>query len=147
MKLTKILTILLLTFFFHSIAKANDINTFEIEGISIGDNLLDHYSLEHINNFDKEYYPKSKKFYEQYIYWPEKGDFNIYEGMQVTGNAAVTLSRGKVVWENGETKTVRGAGRYINRPPFPPYWDALMKKSRMDEPSAVARVLPEKITE
>ena len=76
--------IVIFIFFLQSLSKANETNTFQIEGISIGDNLLDHYSLEHINNFDKEYYPKSKKFYEQYIYWPEKGDFNIYEGLTIS---------------------------------------------------------------
>ena len=35
-------------------------------------------------------------------------DFNIYEGMEITGNAAVTLSRGRVVWEDGQLKTERG---------------------------------------
>ena len=40
-------------------------------------------------------------------------DFSIYEGMTVTGIPAVTISQGNVVYENGELKTVRGAGRYI----------------------------------
>ena len=29
-------------------------------------------------------------------------DFNIFEGMEVYGVADYTLSRGRVVWENGE---------------------------------------------
>ena len=44
-------------------------------------------------------------------------DVNIYEGMEITGDAAVMLSRGIVVWENDQRKTVRGRGRYVNRPP------------------------------
>ena len=55
-------------------------------------------------------------------------DFNIYEGMEVQGVAAVTLSRGEVIWSNGELKTVRGAGRYINRPCFPSYYDAINQR-------------------
>ena len=47
--------IIIFTFFLQSILKANETNTFQIEGISIGDNLLDHFTLEHINSFDKEY--------------------------------------------------------------------------------------------
>jgi dihydropyrimidinase len=43
---------------------------------------------------------------------------NIFEGMQVAGIALYTVSRGKVVWENGVLHTVRGAGRYIPRPCF-----------------------------
>lgn len=34
-------------------------------------------------------------------------DFNIFEGMEVTGVAEVTISRGEVVWENGELKCVQ----------------------------------------
>jgi dihydropyrimidinase len=43
-------------------------------------------------------------------------DFNIFEGMQVTGNVSHTISRGKVVYANGELFVTRGAGRYIERP-------------------------------
>ena len=80
----RILLILILTFSFHSLTKADDINDFEIEGISIGDNLLDHFSLEHIQNFEKEYYPASKKFYEQYIFYSENGTFEIYDSLTIT---------------------------------------------------------------
>ena len=80
----KFIIIIIFIFFLQSILKANETNTFQIEGISIGDNLLDHFSLEHINSFDKEFYPKSKKFYEQYIYWPEKGDFEIYDSLTIS---------------------------------------------------------------
>lgn len=66
-------------------------------------------------------------------------DFNIYEGMEITGNAAVTMSRGRVVWEKGELKTERGTGRYIKRPPFAPFWDAQNKRNARNEPTAVDR--------
>lgn len=66
-------------------------------------------------------------------------DFNIYEGMEITGNAAVTMSRGRVVWEKGELKTERGTGRYIQRPPFAPFWDAQNKRNARNEPTAVDR--------
>ena len=69
-------------------------------------------------------------------------DFNIFEGMEVTGNAGVTISRGTVVWENGQLKTTEGAGRYINRPPFPEYWDSVMKRNELAEPTKVERTLP-----
>ena len=51
-------------------------------------------------------------------------DFNIYEGMKVVGNPAVTLSRGQVVWENDQLHTVRGAGKYVMRPPKAGFWAA-----------------------
>jgi dihydropyrimidinase len=37
-------------------------------------------------------------------------DFNIFEGMEVTGCASHTISRGKVVYANGELNVERGAG-------------------------------------
>jgi dihydropyrimidinase len=66
-------------------------------------------------------------------------DFNIYEGMEVVGNASVTLSRGMVVWENDTLKTERGRGRYINRAPFAQYWASQTKRNEAAEPSAVER--------
>ena len=66
-------------------------------------------------------------------------DFNIYEGMEITGNAAVTISRGRVVWENDELKTERGAGKYVNRPAFASFWDAQNKRNALAEPSPVDR--------
>ena len=66
-------------------------------------------------------------------------DFNIYEGMEITGNAAVTISRGRVVWENDELKTERGTGKYVNRPAFASFWDAQNKRNALAEPSPVDR--------
>jgi dihydropyrimidinase len=70
-------------------------------------------------------------------------DFNIYEGMTVTGNAATTLSRGKVVWEKDQLKTDKGWGKYVSRPCFPEYWAAQKAKNRLGEPIAVKRSRPE----
>ena len=50
------ITILILFFSFHSFVRAGDIKEIEIEGMSIGDNLLDHFNLDHIKNFDKEFF-------------------------------------------------------------------------------------------
>ena len=66
-------------------------------------------------------------------------DFNIYEGMEVTGIPSITLSRGRVVWENGELKTERGSGKYIDRPPFPYYWDAIEKRNALNKQTPVLR--------
>ncbi len=57
-------------------------------------------------------------------------DFNIFEGMEVTGVAAVTLSRGSVVWQDGQLKTVRGAGKYLDRPCNAPYWAAQRARNK-----------------
>ena len=66
-------------------------------------------------------------------------DFNIFEGMKVRGANIATLSQGKVVYQDGELRVERGAGRYINRPVYAPYYEALEKTIRRNEPQAVAR--------
>ena len=66
-------------------------------------------------------------------------DYNIFEGMTVTGCASHTLSQGKVVYADGKLDVERGAGRYIPRPPFASYYDALTIDRRLAEPVAVDR--------
>ena len=66
-------------------------------------------------------------------------DFNIYEGMEVTGIPAHTISQGKLVWTEGDLRAVEGAGRHINRPPFAPVYDAMQKVAAASEPSKVER--------
>ena len=46
----RLLLILILTFSFQSLTKADDIRDFEIEGMSIGDSLLDFMSITEIKN-------------------------------------------------------------------------------------------------
>lgn len=57
-----ILNLLILIFSFQSLANADDISDFQIEGMSIGDSLLDYVSLERIKSRQTHYYPKSKKY-------------------------------------------------------------------------------------
>lgn len=54
-------------------------------------------------------------------------DFNVYEGMEVTGLARSTIANGKLVWHQGQLRAVRGAGRYIERPCFSPDMQAALK--------------------
>ena len=58
------LSLLILIFSFQSLTKANDIKDFEIEGMSIGDSLLDVFSKKEIDSIEPTYYPKSKKFHD-----------------------------------------------------------------------------------
>ncbi|CAI2350056.1 unnamed protein product [Caenorhabditis sp. 36 PRJEB53466] len=44
-------------------------------------------------------------------------DFNIFEGMQVHGVPETTISRGRIVWADGQLRTVQGAGRFVSLPP------------------------------
>ncbi len=58
------ITVLVLIFSLQSWVKADDISEFEIEGMSIGDSLLDFFSEEEIGNPDGIYnYKESDKFY------------------------------------------------------------------------------------
>jgi dihydropyrimidinase len=69
----------------------------------------------------------------------QKVEYNIFEGMEVKGRASHTLSRGKVVWTDGQLDVERGAGRYVDRPPFAPYYEALNKQAQAAEPVPVTR--------
>jgi dihydropyrimidinase len=69
----------------------------------------------------------------------QKIDFNIYEGMEVTGVPAVTLSRGRVVWKDGQVNAERGSGQYVDRPCFPEYHTALAKERELSAPTKVER--------
>jgi len=60
----RLLLILILTFSFQALSKADEIREFQIEGISIGDSLLDYFTEEEIEGIDPTIYPDSKKFYD-----------------------------------------------------------------------------------
>ena len=79
-KLPFILIAFILIFSIQSLTKADDIRDFKIEGIGIGDSLLDFLSIEEINeNIDPNVYKDSDgKFKLVGIY----GKFGEYEGMQ-----------------------------------------------------------------
>ena len=62
--MNRLLLIFIFTLSFQSLSKAEDIRDFEIEGISIGDSLLNFVSEEYIDNQKPFIYPKSKKFKE-----------------------------------------------------------------------------------
>ena len=69
----------------------------------------------------------------------QKNDFNVFEGMQVTGNAVVTLCRGKVLWQNGTLRAERGWGQFVPRASFPDYSQALARRTSLAQPTAVKR--------
>ena len=50
------LVVLVLIFSFQSWTKADDISDFEIEGVSVGDSLMDHMSIKQFNIFKKGQY-------------------------------------------------------------------------------------------
>ena len=82
------LSVLILIFSLQSCSKADDISDFEIEGISIGDSLLDFMNLkkikEKINSYsDKGYIYKSKKYYALTFDRSEfNSNFELYDQVQ-----------------------------------------------------------------
>ena len=58
----RLLLILILTFGFQSLTKADDIKDFQIEGMSIGDSALDYFTEKEIKDNIMSNYYKNKKF-------------------------------------------------------------------------------------
>ena len=58
----RFLIILILIFNLSNFSFADDIRDFQIEGMSIGDSLLDYFSESKIKNLPRDYYPGSKKY-------------------------------------------------------------------------------------
>jgi len=72
--------IFLVLFSFQASSWADDIRDFQMEGMSIGDSLLDYFSENEITNQDTFFY-KNKKFA---IAAFEKSSFEIYDAVQFT---------------------------------------------------------------
>ena len=66
-------------------------------------------------------------------------DFNIFEGMELTGINVATVSQGKVVYKDGDVRTESGVGRYVDRPCFAPYYAAVEKRSSATASTSVDR--------
>ena len=74
----RLLLILILTLSFQTLVKADDIRDFEIEGMSVGDSLLDFLTKNEINN-NKSYLYNNKKYAVTY-----KESINeSYDGIQI----------------------------------------------------------------
>ncbi|MFO0666379.1 MAG: dihydropyrimidinase [Polyangiaceae bacterium] len=71
-------------------------------------------------------------------------DFNIFEGMEVTGNCAMTFTRGKLAWDGKSLSTVEGFGKYVNRPCFPGFFENQMLRNKTGLPEPVQRTLPKR---
>ena len=86
--------ILIFLFAIQPWSKADDISDLEIQGISVGDNALDHFSKKKLD-YNKGFYPKSKKVWrttvklnnEQYdlIQMHIKSSGNIYKILSIAG--------------------------------------------------------------
>jgi dihydropyrimidinase len=67
-------------------------------------------------------------------------DYNVFEGVSVSGLPRYTLSRGEVVWSHGKNDQPRpGRGKFVERPPFPAVHKALSTWKELTAPRAVTR--------
>ncbi|XP_040441518.1 dihydropyrimidinase [Falco naumanni] len=70
----------------------------------------------------------------------QANNFNIFEGMVCHGVPVVTVSRGKVVYEGGAFNVTAGEGKYVSRPPFPPYvYKRVRQREQVCQPIPVKR--------
>ncbi len=69
----------------------------------------------------------------------QKNDFNVFEGMTVKGNAALTMSRGRVVWSDDCLHTEAGWGRFVPRKPFADFAQSLALRHGLNAPTRVNR--------
>ena len=77
----KIIFFLIIISSLQSWTKADDIREFQIEGISLGESLLDQYNKDVLDNIEKYYYPNSKKIVGLYSEVLNK-NLNNYDAIQ-----------------------------------------------------------------
>ncbi|MBB4005008.1 MAG: dihydropyrimidinase [Aurantimonas endophytica] len=66
-------------------------------------------------------------------------DYNVFEGVEVTGLPAITLSRGRVAYKDGEVLAGRGDGRFVERAAGAPVNKALSTWKELTAPRRVER--------
>jgi dihydropyrimidinase len=67
-------------------------------------------------------------------------DYNVFEGLKVVGQPRYTLSRGDVVWADGQNSQPQpGRGKFVPRPAFPAPHKALSKWKELNSPRKIER--------
>jgi len=66
-------------------------------------------------------------------------DYNVFEGVEVTGLAAVTLSRGRIAYRDGEVRAATGTGQFVPRPAGAPVGKALSTWKELTAPRRIER--------
>ncbi len=67
-------------------------------------------------------------------------DYSVFEGVQVNALPRYTLSRGEVVWADGQNSAPQpGRGRFVPRPAFPAAHTALSKWKALNSPRKIDR--------
>jgi len=80
------ITVLVLIFSFQSLTNADDIRDFELEGISVGDSALDHFSRSDIINATRknQYEDKDGKFVDANFFVDNVSFLKTYEGLLIS---------------------------------------------------------------
>ena len=78
----KLLTIIILSLCFITQSQADDIRDFQIEGISIWDSALKHFSKEKITNSKQPYYQYVKKNKNMFSTSEISGNYETYDVIQ-----------------------------------------------------------------
>ena len=96
----RLLAILTLVLTFQTPSQADDIRDFQIEGMSIGDSLLDHFSLKQVKNGNKNTY-KNDKFVGVEL---RLSDYEKYKFAQIhyDSNYIITSVVGAIFYEDIE---------------------------------------------
>ncbi|MBE7220731.1 MAG: dihydropyrimidinase, partial [Caulobacteraceae bacterium] len=66
-------------------------------------------------------------------------DYNVFEGMSCTGLPRTVLSRGQTVVRDGRVQAEPGRGHFVPRKPFTPEARAVLRRTELAAPRAVAR--------
>ena len=80
--MSKLLLIIIIAFSFHSLTNADDINDFEIEGMSVGDSLLNYVDESKIIKNIRSYYENfsSDNFYATGL---SEDFFKVYDSVDI----------------------------------------------------------------
>jgi dihydropyrimidinase len=66
-------------------------------------------------------------------------DYNVFEGVEVTGLPRFTLSRGDVVFADGKVDAEPGRGQFVERPPNPAVSQSLSSWKALTTPKSIER--------
>ena len=66
-------------------------------------------------------------------------DYNVFEGVEVTGLPVMTFSRGKLAYKEGDVRAEKGDGRFVERPANAPAAKALSTWKELTAPRKVER--------
>jgi len=66
-------------------------------------------------------------------------DYNVFEGVKVTGLPRTTISRGEVVYDGGQMSAKPGRGKFVARDPFPAAARALSEWKKITAVKKIAR--------